>query len=44
MDRFFSSLKTEWAPEYGYANFREASTAITNYITGYEDLITMTVV
>jgi putative transposase len=35
MERFFRSLKTEWVPEYGYVNFSEASTAITNYITGY---------
>ena len=35
MERFFRSLKTEWVPDNGYANFSEASTAITNYITGY---------
>ncbi|AVF37713.1 transposase (plasmid) [Rahnella sikkimica] len=35
MERFFRSLKTEWVPDNGYANFSEARTAITNYITGY---------
>lgn len=35
MERFFSSLKTDWVPDNGYANFSQASTAITNYITGY---------
>ncbi|WP_407646971.1 IS3 family transposase [Erwinia tracheiphila] len=35
VERFFRSLKTEWIPNNGYANFSEASTAITNYITGY---------
>ncbi|WP_300004821.1 IS3 family transposase [uncultured Cedecea sp.] len=35
MERFFRSLKTEWVPDNGYVNFSEASTAITNYITGY---------
>lgn len=35
MERFFRSLKTEWVPDNGYANFSEASAAITNYITGY---------
>ncbi|HHA0036577.1 TPA: IS3 family transposase [Yersinia enterocolitica] len=35
MERFFRSLKTEWVPDNGYANFSEARTAITNYIMGY---------
>ena len=35
MERFFRSLKTEWVPDNGYANFSQASMAITNYITGY---------
>lgn len=35
MERFFRSLKTKWVPDNGYANFSEASTAITNYIMGY---------
>ncbi|MCF8580762.1 IS3 family transposase [Enterobacter ludwigii] len=35
MVRFFRSLKTEWVPDNGYANFSEASAAITNYIMGY---------
>ncbi|EKS6179269.1 IS3 family transposase, partial [Salmonella enterica] len=35
MERFFRSLKTEWAPNSGYTNFNEASRAITNYIIGY---------
>lgn len=35
MERFFRSLKIEWVPDNGFANFSEASTAITNYITGY---------
>ncbi len=35
MERIFRSLKTEWIPGNGYANFSEASTAIMNYITGY---------
>lgn len=35
MERFFRSLKTEWIPDNGYANFSQASAAITNYITGY---------
>ncbi|MGM3174356.1 IS3 family transposase, partial [Dickeya lacustris] len=35
MERFFRSLKTEWVPNNGYANFSEASAAITNYITEY---------
>jgi putative transposase len=35
MERFFRSLKSEWVPTCGYANFNEASKAITNYIIGY---------
>lgn len=35
MEHFFRSLKTEWVPDNGYANFSEARTVITNYITGY---------
>lgn len=35
MERFLRSLKTEWVLDNGYVNFNEASTAITNYITGY---------
>lgn len=35
MERFFGSLKMDWVPDNGYANFSEANTAITNYITGY---------
>lgn len=35
MERFFRSLKSEWVPNCGYANFGEANNAITNYIIGY---------
>ncbi|PHM28240.1 transposase OrfAB, subunit B [Xenorhabdus budapestensis] len=35
MERFFRSLKSEWIPEAGYPDFREAFRSITNYITGY---------
>ena len=35
MERFFRSLKTEWVPDNGYANFSEASAAKTNGIMGY---------
>ncbi|WP_114987154.1 IS3 family transposase [Pragia fontium] len=35
MERFFRSLKSEWVPNCGYANFSEANMAITNYIIGY---------
>lgn len=35
MERFFRSLKSEWVPNCGYANFSEANNAITNYIIGY---------
>ncbi len=35
MERFFRSLKTEWVPDNGYANFSKTSAAMTNYITGY---------
>ncbi|CNC89047.1 Putative transposase [Yersinia frederiksenii] len=35
MECFFRSLKTEWVSDNGYVNFNKASTATTNYITGY---------
>ncbi len=35
MERFFRSLKSEWVPNCGYANFSEANRSITNYIIGY---------
>ncbi|MBC8951497.1 transposase OrfAB, subunit B [Xenorhabdus sp. PB62.4] len=35
MERFFRSLKSEWVPLAGYANFREAYHSIIQYITGY---------
>jgi len=35
MGRFLRSLKTQWVPDNGYVNLTEASTAITNDITGY---------
>ncbi|MBS9444496.1 IS3 family transposase [Photorhabdus heterorhabditis] len=35
MERFFRSLKSEWVPEEGYSDFREAFRSITNYIAGY---------
>ncbi|MBC8954611.1 transposase OrfAB, subunit B [Xenorhabdus sp. PB62.4] len=35
MERFFRSLKSEWVPEEGYSDFREAFRSITNYIIGY---------
>ncbi|WP_153043437.1 integrase core domain-containing protein, partial [Xenorhabdus innexi] len=35
MERFFRSLKSEWVPSAGYANFREARHSIIQYITGY---------
>lgn len=35
MERFFRSLKTEWLPDHGCANFSKANIAITNFITGY---------
>ncbi|WFQ81472.1 IS3 family transposase [Xenorhabdus sp. SF857] len=35
MERFFRSLKSEWVPLEGYANFMAARYSITQYITGY---------
>lgn len=35
MERFFRSLKSEWVPKSGYANFSDANIAITSYIIGY---------
>ena len=35
MERFFRSLKTEWVPDLGYRNFREAECSIVDYFTGY---------
>ena len=35
MERFFRSFKSEWMPTIGYSSFKEANTAIVNYITGY---------
>ncbi len=35
MERFFRSLKSEWVPLEGYANFMVARYSITQYITGY---------
>lgn len=35
MELFFYSLKSEWVPNCGYANYSEANSSITNYIIGY---------
>ena len=35
MERFFSSLKTEWIPEVCYASFKEAKHGVTDYAIGY---------
>ena len=35
MERFFRSLKTEWAPETGYSSMTEAKHSITDSIVGY---------
>lgn len=36
MERFFRSLKSEWAPPTtGYGNLSEAQSSIIRYITGY---------
>ncbi len=35
MERFFRSLKTEWAPTLGYVSLIEAQAHIFRYITGY---------
>ena len=35
MERFFRSLKTEWIPTFGYRNFKEAESSITDYVLGY---------
>ena len=35
MERFFTSLKTEWLPKTGYQSFSEAKHCIDDYIIGY---------
>lgn len=35
MERFFSSLKSEWVPATGYGSLGEAQSSIVRYITGY---------
>ncbi len=35
MERFFRSLKTEWAPTVGYRSFTKAEREILNYLLGY---------
>ena len=35
MERFFRSLKTEWAQTVDYGSFQEAKNSIINYITVY---------
>jgi putative transposase len=39
MERFFRSYKTEWMPDTGYENIKEARNAIKNYISDYYSTI-----
>ncbi|MBO1897096.1 integrase core domain-containing protein [Shewanella sp. BF02_Schw] len=35
MERFFSSLKTEWVSSTGYQDFKETNNSIIDHIIGY---------
>ncbi len=35
MERFFRSLKSEWAPHMGYPSFQKSKAEIIRYVTGY---------